>query len=132
LRWRADSLLDEMMLGGVDVSAADSSGPPTSTDAQPHSPTAASPHVHDNAQANRPAYRDGPDHPHPDSYPDHRDVGYDLGYNDVGSGLGGEEVSPFEPEPDDPPSTLNSQYAGLDSYRSVLDSAPALDDDPEV
>lgn len=137
LRWRADSLLDEMMLGGVDVSAADGSAPPMSTDTRPQSSAPASPDVydadaHDNTHSNRPAYpeRNGLDRYDPAGYQDHGV--HDMGYSDVGSGPESEDVSPFEPEPDDPPSTLSSQYSGLDSYRSVLDAAPTLDDDQEL
>lgn len=108
LRWRADSLLDEMMLGGVDVSAADGGGP-----ARPASPR---------ADLTPPGQMSAPG----DAYSTGR--AYPNGYHEAEPDLAADSL-PFEPEADEPSSTLSSQYPAANSYRSVLDSAPALDDD---
>lgn len=113
LRWRADSLLDEMMLGGVDVSAADTGAPASSSRADgpsaypdPNAPVAGT----DSVNGSRP-YANGYHEPEPD--------------------LNATDTTPFEPEPNEPDSRLSSQYPGAGSYRSVLDRAPAWDDDPD-
>lgn len=123
LRWRADLLLDEMMLGGVDVSAADGSAPAAFT---PDAPSPTRPSIYpsdaESAANGDRAYANGR----------HDPAGYAAdSYTADEAGLNGTDTAPFDPEPDEPGSRLSSHYPAAGSYRSVLDAAPSLDDEGE-
>lgn len=117
LRWRADLLLDEMMLGGVDVSAADGSAPAAFTpDATPPArPSGYTSGAETAADGGR-TYANGRHYPA---------SGYPANEVDLNS----IDAVPFDPEPDEPDSRLSSQYPAAGSYRSVFDAAPSLDDE---
>jgi hypothetical protein len=97
LRWRADLLLDEMMLGGADVSAADARGRSPASD--PGAPQL-QPELDSDPPPSRPAY------------PTPRPAAGSFAEELAGSPLG--DSTPFDPEPDDPPraSQLHSHFEG--------------------